>query len=82
VLLAHPDIDMVAVYPARSELAEDEVMAAIAEAAIASFISPDADERQERPPLSGLIRSTAIFNVSNAKWALPTKPLPSLCGSG
>jgi crotonobetaine/carnitine-CoA ligase len=29
VLLAHPDIDMVAVYPARSELAEDEVMAAI-----------------------------------------------------
>jgi carnitine-CoA ligase len=29
VLLAHPDIDMAAVYPARSELAEDEVMAAI-----------------------------------------------------
>jgi crotonobetaine/carnitine-CoA ligase len=29
VLLAHPDIDMVAVFPARSELAEDEVMAAI-----------------------------------------------------
>lgn len=29
VLLAHPDIDMAAVFPARSELAEDEVMAAI-----------------------------------------------------
>ena len=29
VLLAHPDIDMVAVFPVRSELAEDEVMAAI-----------------------------------------------------
>jgi crotonobetaine/carnitine-CoA ligase len=29
VLLAHPDIEMVAVFPARSELAEDEVMAAI-----------------------------------------------------
>jgi carnitine-CoA ligase len=29
VLLAHPEIDMAAVYPARSELAEDEVMAAI-----------------------------------------------------
>jgi crotonobetaine/carnitine-CoA ligase len=29
VLLAHPDIDMVAVFPTRSELAEDEVMAAI-----------------------------------------------------
>jgi crotonobetaine/carnitine-CoA ligase len=29
VLLSHPDIDMVAVFPARSELAEDEVMAAI-----------------------------------------------------
>ena len=29
VLLAHPDIDMAAVYPVRSELAEDEVMAAI-----------------------------------------------------
>lgn len=29
VLLAHPDIDIAAVYPARSELAEDEVMAAI-----------------------------------------------------
>jgi crotonobetaine/carnitine-CoA ligase len=28
-LLAHPDIDMVAVFPVRSELAEDEVMAAI-----------------------------------------------------
>ena len=28
-LLAHPNIDMAAVYPARSELAEDEVMAAI-----------------------------------------------------
>jgi carnitine-CoA ligase len=29
VLLAHPDIDMAAVFPARSELAEDEVMAAV-----------------------------------------------------
>jgi carnitine-CoA ligase len=29
VLLAHPDIDMAAVFPARSELAEDEVMVAI-----------------------------------------------------
>ncbi|MBA2402891.1 MAG: ATP-dependent acyl-CoA ligase, partial [Bradyrhizobium sp.] len=29
VLLAHPDIDLVAVFPVRSELAEDEVMAAI-----------------------------------------------------
>jgi crotonobetaine/carnitine-CoA ligase len=29
VLLAHPDIEMAAVFPARSELAEDEVMAAI-----------------------------------------------------
>jgi crotonobetaine/carnitine-CoA ligase len=29
VLLAHPDIDMAAVFPVRSELAEDEVMAAI-----------------------------------------------------
>ena len=29
VLLAHPDIDMAAVFPTRSELAEDEVMAAI-----------------------------------------------------
>jgi crotonobetaine/carnitine-CoA ligase len=29
VLLSHPDIEMVAVFPARSELAEDEVMAAI-----------------------------------------------------
>jgi carnitine-CoA ligase len=29
VLLAHPDIDMAAVFPARSELTEDEVMAAI-----------------------------------------------------
>jgi crotonobetaine/carnitine-CoA ligase len=29
VLLAHPDIEMVAVFPVRSELAEDEVMAAI-----------------------------------------------------
>ena len=29
VLLSHPDIDMAAVFPARSELAEDEVMAAI-----------------------------------------------------
>jgi len=29
VLLTHPDIDMAAVFPARSELAEDEVMAAI-----------------------------------------------------
>jgi crotonobetaine/carnitine-CoA ligase len=29
VLLAHPGIDMVAVFPVRSELAEDEVMAAI-----------------------------------------------------
>jgi crotonobetaine/carnitine-CoA ligase len=29
VLLAHPDIEIVAVFPARSELAEDEVMAAI-----------------------------------------------------
>jgi crotonobetaine/carnitine-CoA ligase len=29
VLLAHPDIDVVAVFPVRSELAEDEVMAAI-----------------------------------------------------
>ena len=28
-LLAHPDIEMAAVYPTRSELAEDEVMAAI-----------------------------------------------------
>jgi crotonobetaine/carnitine-CoA ligase len=29
VLLAHPDIEMAAVFPAHSELAEDEVMAAI-----------------------------------------------------
>ena len=29
VLLAHPDIEMAAVFPVRSELAEDEVMAAI-----------------------------------------------------
>ncbi|MBR1234103.1 ATP-dependent acyl-CoA ligase [Bradyrhizobium sp. AUGA SZCCT0182] len=29
VLLAHPDIEMTAVFPVRSELAEDEVMAAI-----------------------------------------------------
>ena len=29
VLLSHPDIEMVAVFPVRSELAEDEVMAAI-----------------------------------------------------
>src|ERR1700736_4328621 len=29
VLLAHPDVEMAAVFPVRSELAEDEVMAAI-----------------------------------------------------
>ena len=39
VLLSHPDIEMVAVYPARSELAEDEVMAAIVPAA-GKTISP------------------------------------------
>ena len=33
VLLSHPDVEMAAVYPARSELAEDEVMAAIVPAA-------------------------------------------------
>jgi len=37
VLLAHPDIDMAAVFPARSELAEDEVMAAIVTRAGASI---------------------------------------------
>lgn len=37
VLLAHPDIDMAAVFPVRSELAEDEVMAAIVARAGASI---------------------------------------------
>jgi crotonobetaine/carnitine-CoA ligase len=42
VLLSHPDIEMVAVYPARSELAEDEVMAAI----VPSILSPICREQR------------------------------------
>jgi carnitine-CoA ligase len=41
VLLAHPDIDIVAVFPARSELAEDEVMAAIVTRSGASIAPGD-----------------------------------------
>jgi crotonobetaine/carnitine-CoA ligase len=37
VLLAHPGIEMAAVYPVRSELAEDEVMAAVVARAGSSF---------------------------------------------
>lgn len=41
VLLTHPDIDMVAVFPVRSELAEDEVMAAIVTRSEASIAPVD-----------------------------------------
>lgn len=41
VLIAHPDVDMVAVFPVASELAEDEVMATIVRAASSTLTGED-----------------------------------------
>jgi hypothetical protein len=53
----------------------------VAEAAIASC-RPTPMSVRKRPPPSGSIGSTAIFNVLNATWVLPTKSLSPLSASG
>lgn len=46
----------------------------MAEAAIASFLSPDADERQEAAPPNALTESTAPSNGWSATSASPKRP--------
>lgn len=54
----------------------------IAEAPIASFLSPDADERQEAAIAKRPDRIDHNIQRSNATSASPTKPPPSSYASG
>lgn len=54
----------------------------IAEAAIASFLSPDANEGRKLQLASGLIGSIATFSAWSEIWKSPTKHLHCLFALG
>ncbi|WP_309545843.1 CopG family transcriptional regulator [Paracoccus thiocyanatus] len=54
----------------------------VAEAAIASFLTPDAEERQEAAMTRRLDRIDRSISGWNAISASPTRPSPSSCDPG